>query len=177
MRYGGGWALVTGAQDGTGQQYALELALSGFNIILVDNNEVKMKQIELEIKSNSPLVETIQIVYDFESLKTDADIIAFQNIIKEQTEHLDVCILVNNYLAAKAATLDKHTHEDVIRMININVKAQTFLTHAMIPRFLKRESKSAIIDISSIRHMSPGGNVPVYSATKSYNYAFSRAMA
>jgi NAD(P)-dependent dehydrogenase (short-subunit alcohol dehydrogenase family) len=47
----------------------------------------------------------------------------------------------------------------------------------MIPRFLKRESKSAIIDLSSVRHMTPGGNVPVYSATKSYNYTFSRSMA
>lgn len=34
-RYGGGWALVTGASDGLGKQYSMELARSGFNIILM----------------------------------------------------------------------------------------------------------------------------------------------
>lgn len=34
-RYGGGWALVTGASDGIGKQYCHELAKEGFNIILV----------------------------------------------------------------------------------------------------------------------------------------------
>ena len=34
-RYGGGWALVTGATDGIGKQYAVELAKSGLNIILM----------------------------------------------------------------------------------------------------------------------------------------------
>jgi len=86
-------------------------------------------------------------------------------------------VLVNNVGCAKAGTLDAHTPEDITRMVNVNVKAQTFLTHAMIPRFLKRNSRSAIIDISSVRHFVPGGNVPVYSASKSYNYSFSKAMA
>ena len=34
-RYGGGWALVTGASDGLGKEYCMELAKSGFNIILM----------------------------------------------------------------------------------------------------------------------------------------------
>jgi hypothetical protein len=37
-RYGGGWALVTGASDGIGKEYARELARSGFNIILMARN-------------------------------------------------------------------------------------------------------------------------------------------
>ena len=38
-RYGGGWALVTGASDGIGKAYCHELAQSGFNIILMARNE------------------------------------------------------------------------------------------------------------------------------------------
>ena len=37
-RYGGGWALVTGASDGCGKQYCFELARSGFDIILMARN-------------------------------------------------------------------------------------------------------------------------------------------
>lgn len=35
VRYGGGWALITGASDGIGKQYSHELARCGFNIILM----------------------------------------------------------------------------------------------------------------------------------------------
>ena len=34
-RYGGGWALVTGASDGLGKSYARNLAKSGFNVVLM----------------------------------------------------------------------------------------------------------------------------------------------
>jgi 17beta-estradiol 17-dehydrogenase / very-long-chain 3-oxoacyl-CoA reductase len=37
-RYGGGWALVTGASDGIGKEYSMQLAKSGFNIILMARN-------------------------------------------------------------------------------------------------------------------------------------------
>ena len=41
---------------------------------------------------------------------------------------------------------------------------------------MKRESRSAVINVSSQSHYKPGGMVPVYSATKSYNFALSQAM-
>ena len=41
-RYGGGWALVTGASDGIGKQYSMQLAKSGLNIILMARDQVKL---------------------------------------------------------------------------------------------------------------------------------------
>ena len=41
-RYGGGWALVTGASDGLGKCYAEEFAKMGFNIVLVGRNFDKL---------------------------------------------------------------------------------------------------------------------------------------
>jgi short-subunit dehydrogenase len=61
-------------------------------------------------------------------------------------------------------------------MINGNINSQTFLTHFMLPRFLKRATKSAIIDMSSISYKEPVGIVSVYSATKSYDYNLSKAV-
>ena len=38
-RYGkGSWAMITGASDGLGKQYAFELAREGFNIVLVGHD-------------------------------------------------------------------------------------------------------------------------------------------
>ena len=46
----------------------------------------------------------------------------------------------------------------------------------MVPKLLAREKRSAIVNISSDTYYNPGGMVPVYSATKAYNFTLSRAM-
>ena len=41
-RYGAGsWVVITGASDGLGKQYAIELAKEGFNIVLMGRNAPK----------------------------------------------------------------------------------------------------------------------------------------
>ena len=44
-RYGGGWALITGASDGIGKEYAIELAKSGFDIVLMARNQEKTQAV------------------------------------------------------------------------------------------------------------------------------------
>lgn len=49
-RYGGNWALVTGASDGIGEQYAYELAKSGFNIVIVSRTLEKMEAVAKNLR-------------------------------------------------------------------------------------------------------------------------------
>mmetsp|Transcript_26821 Transcript_26821/g.35868 ORF Transcript_26821/g.35868 Transcript_26821/m.35868 type:complete len:112 (+) Transcript_26821:543-878(+) len=63
-----------------------------------------------------------------------------------------------------------------MRQINVNINSQTYMSMFVLPRLLKRETRSAIINVSSVTYYSPGGMVPVYSATKAYNFALSSAM-
>ena len=46
----------------------------------------------------------------------------------------------------------------------------------VLPRLLQRQHRSAVINVSSSTYYTPGGMVPVYSATKAYNFALSEAM-
>ena len=51
-RYGNrSWALVTGATDGIGKAFCEELALIGFNIILVARNPEKLNKVTKEIQN------------------------------------------------------------------------------------------------------------------------------
>ena len=46
-RYGkGGWAVITGASDGIGAEYARQLARRGFNICLVSRTKSKLDAVE-----------------------------------------------------------------------------------------------------------------------------------
>ena len=67
QRYGSGWALVTGASDGIGKAYCMELAKSGFNIVLMARNHAKLEAVAKEIR-NVYKVQTKIIVYDFMNL-------------------------------------------------------------------------------------------------------------
>ena len=63
-----------------------------------------------------------------------------------------------------------------MRQVNININSQTFMSMFLLPKLLAREKRSAIINVSSVAYYTPGGMLPVYSASKSYNYVLSQAM-
>lgn len=43
---------VSGASDGIGKEFALQLAKKGFNILLIGRNQEKLEQVESEISNN-----------------------------------------------------------------------------------------------------------------------------
>ena len=174
-RYGGGWALVTGASDGIGRAYCNELARSGLDIILMARNQEKLDAAAKELRE-AHKVQTRTIVYDFSQLSTQESAEELQALLDGALKDLDVSILVNNVGCAKFASLDQHSIWDSMRMINVNINSQTYMSMFLLPRLLKRESRSAVINVSSVAAYSPGGMVPVYSATKAYNFALSTAM-
>lgn len=64
-RYGkGSWALVTGASDGIGAEYCMQLAKEGFNICLVSRTRSKLEAVENKIKEATD-AETCLIQFDF----------------------------------------------------------------------------------------------------------------
>lgn len=65
-RYGkGSWALVTGASDGIGAEYCIQLAQEGFNICLVSRTLSKLDAVQAKIKEISE-VDTCVIQFDFD---------------------------------------------------------------------------------------------------------------
>ena len=74
-RYGGGWALVTGASDGLGKGYCFELARNGFHIILLARNQAKLDKVAAEIREQYPGIKTEVVVFDFATLDKEESII------------------------------------------------------------------------------------------------------
>ena len=88
----------------------------------------------------------------------------------------DVSILVNNVGCSKTGVIDKHSIWDTMRQINVNINSQTYMTYLMLPMLLERNSRSAIINLSSRAAEAPDGFIPIYAATKTYNLALSLSL-
>lgn len=174
-RYGGGWALVTGASDGIGKAYAHELAKSGFDVILMARNQEKLDAVAKEIETEFK-VKTKVVIFDFSTLTDETSATKLKEEL-EKLKYLDISVLVNNVGNAKFAKLHEQSIQDCLRQVSINVYAQTFMTNFLLPRLLERQNRSAIIDVSSVCVYQPMGSLPMYCATKCFNLSLSKCIA
>jgi 17beta-estradiol 17-dehydrogenase / very-long-chain 3-oxoacyl-CoA reductase len=91
-RYGeGSWAVVTGASDGIGKGFVVELAKLKFNVILIARSVDKMEAICKEVQENYQ-VQTKIIKADY----TEGDKVEFYTKLRQELEGYDISILVNN---------------------------------------------------------------------------------
>tara|TARA_Y100000389_G_scaffold156187_1_gene157009 strand:- start:118 stop:1110 length:993 start_codon:yes stop_codon:yes gene_type:complete len=140
------YVLITGGSSGQGKQFALNFAKRGFNIFLIgskrSNNTIK------EINNKYPNVKTVLIVKDFRQSFEKK----FFDEIEEKINELNgnISILVNN---VGHRTGWNPYHEMPRQLINdtiaVGTIVQSQLIRICIPHFLKRKSKSCIINITA----------------------------
>ncbi len=82
----------------------------------------------------------------------------------------DVRLLINNSGCGYLGNVGEGGLDNQTRMVELNLKGLTAVTHLVIPYMQKG---AHIINISSIASFCPNSRMTVYSATKSYVTAFS----
>ena len=173
-RYGrGSYVLITGASDGIGRQFALQLAKHGFNIILLSRSQEKLEKVDKEIKKAFPQTITLIVVSD---LANGYDPNIYEKIY-DQVKHLDISILINNAgLMWHGNFLNASVKENNDLTI-VNTLPVVHLTHTILPLLNKRINKhSAVINMSSVVTIHPTSFMSVYSGTKAFVDSFSRAL-
>ena len=172
-RYGDGWAIVTGASDGIGKAYALELARRGFKVGLVARNKDKLDAVADEIKKTYN-TETKCVVFDFNVFYTD-EVIAK---LREQLEVFDkVSLLVNNVGVGITGPFHKMSDADVQALLNVNVHSLVVTTKILIPKLLENDKRSGIINIGSGVTRFTYPNFSCYTGTKSFVTQFSQCLS
>jgi 3-hydroxy acid dehydrogenase / malonic semialdehyde reductase len=153
-------ALITGASSGIGEATARLLAHNGYDLILSARRSESLKKVAGEIKMTSNQ-KILELVFDVRKLDE-----VQKNIASLKEEWLNVDVLVNNAgLAAGLSTVQDGLVDDWERMIDTNIKGLLYLSKAVIPLMVRRNS-GHIINIGSIagKEVYPNGNV--YCATK-----------
>ncbi|XP_037048376.1 very-long-chain 3-oxoacyl-CoA reductase-like [Bradysia coprophila] len=169
LRHYGDWALVTGATDGIGKQYARSLAKRGFNIVLVSRTLSKLESVAKEISENFN-VQTQVIAVDFLSGPEIYD------QIKQQIAGKEIGVLINNvgmFHTAPDYFLNIPDREKLIQdIIKCNITSVPMMCSIILPQMVQRKS-GLIINISSLASVAPGACLTLYAASKAYVTKFS----
>lgn len=151
-------ALITGATSGIGKATAQILAKNNYKIILCGRREDRMAELEKEL---SQLTAVHSLLFDVRDKQAVSDCIAS---LPETFSKID--ILINN--AGNAHGLDpiQTGHlDDWDAMIDINVKGLLYVSKAIIPQMIERNSGHIInIGSTAAKEVYPNGNV--YCASK-----------
>ncbi|KAF5388774.1 hypothetical protein D9757_005616 [Collybiopsis confluens] len=173
-RYGakkGAWALVTGASDGIGKEFAFQLAKAGFNVFLVARNKETLDAAAAEIASKYS-VSTKTASIDF----AKADDAAYESL-SSNFQSLNVGVLVNNVGKSHAmpAYLTDTPKDEIADIVSINVNATLKVTYSVLPGMIQRR-RGLILNIGSFAGSVPSPMLATYSGTKAFLSTFSSAL-
>ena len=85
-------------------------------------------------------------------------------------------VLVNNAGIGLSGPFHAHAAADVLRLVDLNVRALTHLTHHFLPGMRVR-GRGGILNLASIGGYAPGPNQAAYYASKAYVLSLTEAIA
>ncbi len=168
-------AIVTGASSGFGVDYAKEILKKYRDINeiwLIARREGRLKVLSEELinlrKKIGSSILPIIIVAD---LTNKDDLLVLKK--KIFNEKPNIKILINNAGFGKVGKFSDLDIDNMLNMIDLNVKAVVALTHYSLP-FMKEGSK--VINVSSSAAFMPLPFFNIYAATKTFVLNFSYAL-
>jgi 17beta-estradiol 17-dehydrogenase / very-long-chain 3-oxoacyl-CoA reductase len=138
------WAIITGASDGIGKSFAIQLAEMGYSVVLISRSREALEKVQDLIQSKYS-VQTI--VYPFDFGKYDA---ANFESLKVAIQAINPCILVNNVgICTEIPTSFLETESAFIRkMVQVNIGAALEMTGIVLPIF-DHKNKGLIVNVGS----------------------------
>ena len=158
-----GTALVTGASSGIGEQFARQLAASGYDLVLVARRADRLETLAAELPTQARVI----------ACDLGAEAAELPGRVNELG--VEVELLVNN---AGFGTHDRFWEIPEGRdaeMVRVNCEAVVILTRAFLPQMVKR-GRGGVIVVASTAGMQPLAYEAVYSASKAFALTFTEAL-
>lgn len=162
-------ALITGATSGIGQEYAIQLAHRGYNLIITGRRKNLLEKVGRSLQVAYKVNVTVCVV-DFTDSKAFEAFVAFV----ESLESVD--FLVNNAGYGLENAFTKCAYETNEEMIKVHLLATTKLCH-VVAKKMKTNQSGYIVNVSSLAGFITLPNSAMYCATKAYLINFSGSLA
>jgi short-subunit dehydrogenase len=137
----GPWAVVTGASSGIGREAARQLAVNGFNLVLVARRKSVLEQVGQELGRENGISHRV--------IEADLSTEEGQRNVVENTADLDVGLLVSNAGMGQPGNFLSFEEADLRRVAQLNGVSYMYLAHAFGRRFAKR-GKGGILLVSAL---------------------------
>jgi len=156
-------ALVTGASSGIGEQFARQLAIRGYELVLVARRADRLERLASELPTEAHSLPC--------DLATDSA--SLQGQVAELG--LGVDLLVNNAGFGTSGPFLEHEAARDAELVRINCEAIVTLTHAFLPAMVER-GRGGIINMASSAGLQPIPYESVYAASKAFVISFTDAL-
>lgn len=172
----GSFALITGGSEGIGEEFAMQFAKRGFNLILVSRSLEKLAQAKAKIQKEVKGCVIHTVSFDFATLHKMEDF-DFSKAWGLDLRAIDISVLVNNVgIGSMGQAFYDYPLEKVQQMIEVNCLSQALLSSYIIRQMTKRSGRSCIVHVSSMSAVRKLPFLDLYGATKRFNYHFGRSM-
>ncbi|ODQ81987.1 hypothetical protein BABINDRAFT_160203 [Babjeviella inositovora NRRL Y-12698] len=171
------WAVVTGASDGIGKEYALQLAKKGLNVVLVSRTQSKLELLAADIESRYG-VATQVLAFDVSTDET-----ANYEQLSAVISTLPVTVLVNNVGQSHSIPVPfLETEEKEMRdIITINNTATLRITQVVALQIVAtvagKSVRGLILSMGSFGGLLPTPYLATYSGSKAFLQQWSAALA
>ncbi len=164
------WALVTGASEGLGREFAILAAKSGFDVILTARQADKLQTLAHELE-RAYHVSTVVLPANL------ADPEEVEQMWLDASAGRQIGILVNNAgLGRNGAFADESNWPREAASLSVNVVAATILMKRAVAHMAAHKS-GRVLNVASTAAFMPGPHMAVYHATKAYLLSLSEAVA
>ena len=161
-------ALITGASSGIGAEMARQLAPHARAVVLVARRADRLEVLKSKLERSG-----LEIQCHAADLADGAQVERLLAALEASGTKVD--FLINNAGLGDHGLFEDSEWKRVEAMLDVNIKALTRLTHALLPGII-RSGRGAILNVSSIVSYLPFPKMAVYAASKAYVTSFTEAL-
>lgn len=162
------WSVVTGASSGIGLEFSRQLAAMGSNLVMISNQPRELEAEARKIASASGIM-ALPLEVDLTAADAEEKILAFL-----RSNGIVPYLLVNNAGIFDFRAVEELSPQRIDVYIDLHIRAVTRLSRS-IGALMARNGGGRILNMSSMSCWMPMPGIAMYSATKAYIRAFSRA--
>lgn len=162
------WSVVTGASSGIGLEFSRQLAAMGSNLVMISNQPRELEAEARKIASASGIM-ALPLEVDLTAADAEEKILAFL-----RSNGIVPYLLVNNAGIFDFRAVEDLSPQRIDVYIDLHIRSVTRLSRS-IGALMAGNGGGRILNMSSMSCWMPMPGIAMYSATKAYIRAFSRA--
>lgn len=164
------YVVITGASYGIGEALSYKSIEEGYHLILIARSIDKLEVLKEKLQKKNSDIDIITIKCDLSNMKEVQDLI-------ESIQDFEIDILINNAGFGYYHSVNDQDLAKIDNMIDLNVKALTYLSTFFVSKYSKTETTKYLLNISSTGGYVNVPNAVTYCATKFYVSAFTEGLS